>query len=145
MIIKGINLKQSLQGSGITQEEAAIKLGISRPTLSVWCNKDELSEQIILKVKEKLNIDLTKVRSYTPDQEDSFVKEDQEEYYVKSSDLISQLKHQLDDKDVLYKALINEKDLRLSEKDDMIRLLKDQIAMKSLEKDTNPTTRTIPR
>lgn len=61
MIIKGIILKQSLQNAGLKQEDAAKKLGISRPTLSVWCNKDVLSDDIISQVRESLNIDLTNV------------------------------------------------------------------------------------
>lgn len=59
MKIKGIILKQALQKLGIKQEEAAIRLGVSRPTLSVWCNKEELTEDIIFAVKQKLDIDLT--------------------------------------------------------------------------------------
>lgn len=60
MIISGIILKRALQGAGIKQDQAAKMLGVSRPTLSVWCNKDSLSKEIIQNVKTKLGIDLLK-------------------------------------------------------------------------------------
>lgn len=60
LVISGIILKRALQGAGLKQDEAAKKLGISRPTLSVWCNKDSLSQDIIQNVKTKLGIDLLK-------------------------------------------------------------------------------------
>lgn len=62
MNIKGIILKQALQTANIKQEEAAKVLGISRPTLSIWCNKEFLGTEIIDAIKEKLDIDLTNVR-----------------------------------------------------------------------------------
>ncbi|MBB6109767.1 hypothetical protein SAMN05421821_105185 [Mucilaginibacter lappiensis] len=64
MEIRGITLKQALQKAKIKQEEAAIRLGISRPTLSVWCNKDYLSEDSITLVKTKLGIDLTNISEF---------------------------------------------------------------------------------
>lgn len=63
MNINGFILKQALQKRKIRQEDAANKLGISRPTLSVWCNKDFLTQEIVDQVKTKLNIDLTNVRN----------------------------------------------------------------------------------
>lgn len=63
MNIKGINLKQELQRANIKQADAAKLLGISRPTLSIWCNKEILTPDIIARVKEILNIELTNVRT----------------------------------------------------------------------------------
>jgi transcriptional regulator with XRE-family HTH domain len=57
--IKGIILKQKLQEKGIRLEDAAKELGVSRPTLTNWCSREKLGEDIISNVKSKLNIDLT--------------------------------------------------------------------------------------
>jgi len=59
--IKGIFFKQALQAAGIKQEQAAKLLGVARPTISVWSNKEYLTEDIVTQIKEKLNIDLTNV------------------------------------------------------------------------------------
>lgn len=59
--IKGLKLKQCLQNENIIQAEAAKKLGINRSTLSVWCNREFLTDEIIKEVWDKLDIDLTKV------------------------------------------------------------------------------------
>lgn len=56
--IKGIILKQKLQENGIRLEDAAKTLGVSRPTLTNWCSREKLGEDILENVKSKLNIDL---------------------------------------------------------------------------------------
>ncbi len=61
MIISGIILKEALRTSGITQEFAAKRLGISRQTLSTWCGRSALGDRIVRSVKTKLSIDLTKI------------------------------------------------------------------------------------
>lgn len=62
---KGIELKEAIKSLGITQEEAAKRLNISRPTMSSWCNKEILSHSIINKVKTHLDIDLTDITKKT--------------------------------------------------------------------------------
>jgi len=62
---KGIELKEAIKSLGITQEEAAKRLNISRPTMSSWCNKEILSHSIINKVKTHLDIDLTDITEKT--------------------------------------------------------------------------------
>lgn len=101
MKISGIILKQALQKANIKQEDAAKKLFISRPTLSVWCNKDILTNDIIKLVKENLNIDLTNVRT---------------EKEVLTDELINQFKQRLIDKDKI-----------INDKEEIIKLLKEKI------------------
>jgi len=101
--IKGIILKQALQKLGIKQEEAAAKLGVSRPTLSVWCNKDELTEDIVHAIKQKLDIDLTIDGPGAP-----------------VDDNLMRLIKSYEAKEELYQRL-------LTEKDETIKALKDHI------------------
>lgn len=103
MKIKGIILKQALQKLGIKQEEAAAKLGVSRPTLSVWCNKDELTEDIVHAIKQKLDIDLTIDGPGAP-----------------VDDNLMRLIKSYEAKEELYQRL-------LTEKDETIKALKDHI------------------
>lgn len=98
MKIKGIILKQALQKLGIKQDEAAIKLGVSRPTLSVWCNKDELTDDVILAVKQKLDIDLTS---------DGALHQ--------GDDVLRALIKSYEANEKLYKQLLAEKDERINE------------------------------
>lgn len=58
--ISGINLKEAFSNAGIKQEEAALKLGVSRQTVSNWFGKANLGTDIINLVKTKLDLDLTK-------------------------------------------------------------------------------------
>lgn len=101
MKISGIILKHALQNAGITQKDAAEKLFISRPTLSVWCNKDVLTDDIIKLVKENLNIDLTNVKT---------------EKEIIVDELIHQFKQRLVDKDKI-----------INDKEEIIKLLKEKI------------------
>ncbi|MXV16873.1 LexA family transcriptional regulator [Hufsiella ginkgonis] len=59
MEISGIILKRALSLAGLTQQEAADRLGISRQTLNSWCQKGLLSQEIVDNIKSKLNIVLT--------------------------------------------------------------------------------------
>ncbi|RZJ92445.1 MAG: XRE family transcriptional regulator [Chryseobacterium sp.] len=66
MIISGIILKDAIQKSGLSQADAANKLGVSRQTLNTWCGKSELNELIIKSVKTKLGLDLNAISIDTP-------------------------------------------------------------------------------
>lgn len=98
MIIKGIKLKQTLQLLGITQEEASKRLNISRPTLSVWYNKEALSDAILDKIQESLNIDLRKESNEVTLTSENKKKDEKDE-------LIDQLKQRLSDKDEIIALL----------------------------------------
>lgn len=105
MKIKGIILKQALQKLGIKQEVAAVKLGISRPTLSIWCNKDELTPEIISSIKQKLDIDLAAQLNIT-DRPATMLDQDQ---------IIKEIKSNFEAQERLYKMLLAEKDERIRE------------------------------
>jgi len=61
LVISGLILKNALKKSGLTQMEAAGKLGVSRQTLNSWCSKSSLDEEVIDQVKSSLDIDLFKI------------------------------------------------------------------------------------
>lgn len=52
----GIELKKIIRGSGLTMDEMANKLGISRQTLHTYINKAEIDNNIINKVNSALQI-----------------------------------------------------------------------------------------
>jgi len=56
--VSGKELKLALKMGEFTQEIAANRLGISRQTLNAWLKNDEISEDILHKVKRVLDIDL---------------------------------------------------------------------------------------
>lgn len=58
MKVSGKELKLALKMGELTQEIAAKRLGISRQTLNTWLKNDEISEDILHKVKRVLDIDL---------------------------------------------------------------------------------------
>lgn len=58
MKVSGKELKLALKMGELTQEIAAKRLGISRQTLNAWLKNDEISEDILHKVKRVLDIDL---------------------------------------------------------------------------------------
>lgn len=126
MKIKGIILKQALQIENITQEEAAKRLNVSRPTVSVWCNKEILTDDIIGAVKDKLDIDLTSVR-YGSRAMVSDKNASTEDLMVLYKSLIEEKDKRIQDKDGLIQAQINS----LRDKDEIIELLKDKLAIKS--------------
>lgn len=58
MNISGRQLKTSIRGLNITQEEAARRLGVTRQKLSMWFQLENLGKDVIHLVIQKLNIDL---------------------------------------------------------------------------------------
>lgn len=63
MKINGKSLKLALRGAGITQEEAAKRLNVTRQTVGNWVKYDELDADILQKVKHNLGIDLQNVNT----------------------------------------------------------------------------------
>lgn len=59
LVTSGEVLKEALRKQKITQEEAATKLGLSRQTIVNYIRMEKLSADFIIKVKERLGIDLT--------------------------------------------------------------------------------------
>ena len=49
--MKGIELRNFLFLNKISQDDAAKLLGVKRQTINNWCNKDELTGQILTKAK----------------------------------------------------------------------------------------------
>src|SRR5690348_14911031 len=82
---EGKQLKNAIAGHGLTQEQAAEKLGVARQTLSNWFRLDEFTEEIRARLKEKLNLGST-------DQGESLNQ------------------NQMSGNDFLYQQLIKEKD-----------------------------------
>lgn len=58
MNVSGKKLKIALKEASLTQKIAADRLRISRQTLSAWLKNDEISEDILHKVKRVLDINL---------------------------------------------------------------------------------------
>lgn len=58
MNINGKKLKIAIKALDLTQEDAAIKLNTTRQTLSQWFKHENLSNDILQNVKDKLGIDL---------------------------------------------------------------------------------------
>jgi len=56
--INGKKLKIAIKALDLTQEDAAIKLNTTRQTLSQWFKHENLSNDILQNVKDKLGIDL---------------------------------------------------------------------------------------
>jgi len=56
--MEGTKLKNAIAGKGLTQEEAANKLGIARQTLTNWMNRGLLDDDVKHKVSRALEIDL---------------------------------------------------------------------------------------
>lgn len=54
----GNRLKLAIKGLGLTQEDAAKKLGITRQTLNNYFNRAELDDEFIQNVKEKLGVSI---------------------------------------------------------------------------------------
>lgn len=54
--LTGLELKNAIRGKGLTIEEAAEKLGISRQQLHYYLNKGKLPPDFLEKVKESLDI-----------------------------------------------------------------------------------------
>lgn len=61
MYISGNQLKLAINNLGITQQEAADKMEISRQTLTVWLRHESLDDKILSRVKSKLGIALEDV------------------------------------------------------------------------------------
>ncbi len=124
LIISGIILKRALQGAGLKQDQAAKMLGVSRPTLSIWCNKDALSQDIIQNVKSRLGIDLLKVlladRSVTVTGETESVQE----IIEASRNTMERARDQIRD---ATPDLIDSYKQTIKSKDEMIELLRDQV------------------
>lgn len=75
MVIKGLILKNAIKTYGLTMTSAALLLGVSRQTLSTWCGKAYLDDDIIDLVKNKLGIDLIKDYELTNPEKLHLVKE----------------------------------------------------------------------
>lgn len=96
--IKGIILKQKLQEAGIKVEDAAKTLGVARQTLSNYFKKERLGEDIILDVKEKLQIDLRtgeKIEAVVPERD----------LIIAKDAVIEELRKRIEDKEEIINLL----------------------------------------
>jgi len=69
LTINGENLKKAVRSTGMTVQEAADKLGVSRQMLYIYYKSGELEPDLLQNVREKLGIDLHNVK-------ENFIKAD---------------------------------------------------------------------
>lgn len=56
LIMKGKEFKQLLRLNGLRQEDAAKIFDVSRPTISVWCNSEEIDDKIVRIILERFRV-----------------------------------------------------------------------------------------
>lgn len=54
--MKGKEFKQLLKLNGLRQEDAAKIFNVSRPTISIWCNSEEIDDKIVRLINEKFRV-----------------------------------------------------------------------------------------
>lgn len=99
-MISGKDLKRAIKAEGLTIEEAATKIGMTRVNLYSYLNRAELEEEFVENVNTKLNIKLEGKGAPYPtnnSQNDTHTQE-----------LIDQLKKSLSEKDGIIKDLFDE-------------------------------------
>jgi phage repressor protein C with HTH and peptisase S24 domain len=63
-LVTGNDLKLAIRGKGLTVEEAAKALGVSRQTMFNYYSRPELDDDFLLKVKNVLNVQLGQAAPY---------------------------------------------------------------------------------
>ena len=121
--MRGKEFKQILKLNGLTQSEAAKIFGVSRPTISIWCNSEKIDDKIVRIINDKF---LVKNSDYNPvtavGNENVVIGHnnnghiDNRHFYSDSPDV---LRAQID----LLDERIKEKDAQIKEKDAQIKEL----------------------
>lgn len=113
-------LEKILHDRHLSKNTLAEQIGYSKTNYSKLFNKDLYSTKVIREISKVLDIDPS---VFT-------LKDDQVEYgTTKTTDLNVKV---IDNKEQMYKLLLDEKDKLIAEKDEVIKLLKDKI--KDMEK-----------
>lgn len=129
MNISGKDLKRAIKASGLTQEEAAKKLNITRQTLNVWNKLDKIPGDVIQDVRSFLGIDLELVVTAFPDSEQIKNKSDTENLNNLYDQLITELRERLKEKDERLKekdSWLSDKDIIIATKDEALMLWKEK-------------------
>lgn len=120
--MKGKEFKQLLKLNGLRQVEAAKIFGVSRPTISVWCNSDEIDDKIVRLINDKFRVtDPTVSPIYSVSGNSNVVGNtnsniDNRQYFSDSPDVLRAHIKLLDER-------IKEKDAQIKEKDAQISRL----------------------
>ena len=125
--MKGKEFKQLLKLNGLRQEDAAKIFNVSRPTISIWCNSEEIDDKIVRLINEKFRV---KDPSISPisivNGHSNFVGNnnstiDNRQYYSDSPDVLRAQIDLLDERIREKDAQIREKDAQIREKDAQIK------------------------
>ena len=131
--MKGKEFKNLLKLNGLRQEDAAKIFGVSRPTISIWCNSDEIDDKIVRLINERFRV---KDPSFSPisvvsgssnvvGNNNSTI--DNRQYFSDSPDVLRAQIELLDERIKEKDAQIKEKDAQIKEKDAQINKLLDII------------------
>ena len=71
MQVSGSHLKEAVRKLGLTQEQAAGKLGITRQTLGNWFKLSELDQNTLYDVKRNLHIDILEFLNYSAPEDEN--------------------------------------------------------------------------
>lgn len=120
--MKGKEFKNLLKLNGLRQEDAAKIFGVSRPTISIWCNSEEIDDKIVRLINERFRVTDPGVSpifavsgtSNVVGNNNSTI--DNRQYYSDSPDVLRSQIETLDER-------IREKDAQIREKDAQIREL----------------------
>ena len=134
--MKGIELRNFLFLNKISQDDAAKLLGVKRQTINNWCNKDELTGQILTKAKfiiehfsaeKNQNSPKTTIVGNGNIANNGDINNsgniDLRQYYSDSPDVLRAQIEVLDERIKEKDAQIKEKDAQIKEKDAQIKEL----------------------
>ena len=120
--MKGKEFKKLLKLNGLRQEDAAKIFGVSRPTISIWCNSEDIDDKIVKLINERFRvkdpsispISIVSGSSNVIGNNNSTI--DNRQYFSDSPDVLRSQIDTLDER-------IREKDAQIREKDAQIREL----------------------
>ena len=128
--MRGKEFKQILKLNGLTQAEAAKIFGVSRPTISIWCNSEKIDDKIVRIINDKFLIKNSDYNPVTTIGDENVVvghdnngNIDNRHYYSDSPDVLKKEIELLDERIKEKDAQIKEKDAQIKEKDAQINRL----------------------
>jgi len=134
--------------AGLSQKQLSVAMGLDQSAISaVESGRNKATDNFkillshILRVNKQYletgegpkKMDLSSITMYLPSE------------ILSNNELTSQNRLDFSEKEKIYRELIAEKDKRLAEKDELIMVLKEQLAAKSKETSANPNPRPIQR
>ena len=118
--MKGKEFKQLLKLNGLRQEDAAKIFKVSRSTISIWCNLDEIDDKIVRTINETFRVKDPSISPISVVNGSANVVGntnstiDNRQYYSDSPDVLRAQIDVLDER-------IREKDAQIREKDAQIK------------------------